>query len=175
MFSNCHWCSPSKCVLGWEKGSREESLTMLRFLWSAYSHYYPKTMVYFTQWLRQIFIDYPFPSCNRFLMPLQQTIFENSVAKEEIAHDEQFLLLPQCVHLYTIIILACVQNFHIFYIYVLKVVCYKFIVCWKSYIFFVEDLSSYNSFRNRSFENIPLIKHVIFSNFLIQNWERLKS
>ena len=37
----------------------------------------------------------PFPSYRRFLTPLQQTAFENIVAKEEIAHDEQFLLLQQ--------------------------------------------------------------------------------
>ena len=29
-------------------------------------------------------------------MQQQQTAFENSVGKEEIAHNEQFLLLPQC-------------------------------------------------------------------------------
>ena len=32
----------------------------------------------------------------RFLTPLQQTTFENIVTKEEIAQNEQFLLLPQC-------------------------------------------------------------------------------
>ena len=31
---------------------------------------------------------------------LQQTIFENIVAKGEIAHDEQFPLLPQCFQLF---------------------------------------------------------------------------
>ena len=32
-----------------------------------------------------------------------QTTFENIVAKGEIAHDEQFLHLPQCFQLYLII------------------------------------------------------------------------
>ena len=38
----------------------------------------------------------PLPSNGRFLMPLKQMTFENIVAKEEMAHDEQFLLFPQC-------------------------------------------------------------------------------
>ena len=33
----------------------------------------------------------------RFLRPLQQMTFKNIVAKEEIAHNEQFLLLPHCL------------------------------------------------------------------------------
>ena len=33
-------------------------------------------------------------------MPNQKTKFENIVAKGEIAPMEQFLLLPQCFHLY---------------------------------------------------------------------------
>ena len=36
-------------------------------------------------------------------MPLQQTTFENIVAKGEIAHDEQFILLSQCFQLNSII------------------------------------------------------------------------
>ena len=34
-----------------------------------------------------------------FLTPLQQTTFENTDAKAEIAHDAQFPLLPQCLQL----------------------------------------------------------------------------
>ena len=30
----------------------------------------------------------------------QQTTFENIVAKDKIAHDEQFLLWPQCFQIY---------------------------------------------------------------------------
>ena len=33
-------------------------------------------------------------------MHQQQTAFENTVGKEEIARNEQFLLLPQCFLLY---------------------------------------------------------------------------
>ena len=37
---------------------------------------------------------------------LQQMTFENIAAKGEIAHDDQFLLLPQCFQLYLIITLS---------------------------------------------------------------------
>ena len=51
-----------------------------------------------------------------FLMPLQQTTFKNTVTKEEIAQDEQFLLLPQFFQLFSVIIptnieLLCVFAF----------------------------------------------------------------
>ena len=36
--------------------------------------------------------------------PLQRRTFENIVAKGEIAHDEQFVLLPQCFQLFLYII-----------------------------------------------------------------------
>ena len=45
-----------------------------------------------------------FPSCRRLLTPLQQTTFENIVTKVEIAQTEQFLLLSQCVQLFSVII-----------------------------------------------------------------------
>ena len=35
-----------------------------------------------------------FPTYKHFLVPLQETTFENIVVKGEIAHDEQFFLLP---------------------------------------------------------------------------------
>ena len=41
----------------------------------------------------------------RLLSPEQQKIFENYVAKEESAHDEQFPVLPQCFQLYSMGIL----------------------------------------------------------------------
>ena len=44
-----------------------------------------------------------FPTYRRFLMPLQQMTFENIVTKEEIAHNEQFRLLPHCFQLYSVI------------------------------------------------------------------------
>ena len=37
-------------------------------------------------------------------MPLQQTTFENTVAKGEIAQNKQFIHLPKCFQLYSIII-----------------------------------------------------------------------
>ena len=36
----------------------------------------------------------PFPVCRCILTHLQKTTFENVVTKEEIAHNEQFLILP---------------------------------------------------------------------------------
>ena len=38
----------------------------------------------------------PFTPYILILMHQQQTAFENIVGKEEIAHNEQFLLFPQC-------------------------------------------------------------------------------
>ena len=37
-----------------------------------------------------------FPHTDAFCRLCSRQLFENIVAKEEIAHDEQFLLLPQC-------------------------------------------------------------------------------
>ena len=41
----------------------------------------------------------PFRTCKCVMMPLQQTAFENIVAKGEIVHHEQFLLLSQYLNL----------------------------------------------------------------------------
>ena len=60
-----------------------------------------------------------------FLTSLQQTTFENIVTIEEIAHDEQFLLLPLCFQLYSIIKLT--KNFHMFDLMFSK----SFVVCGK--------------------------------------------
>ena len=65
------------------------------------------------------------------LTHLQQTTFENIVAKGEIAHDEQFFLCPQCFILYLTIKLSFMEIFQVFVIYAFKVVCYKFVVCGK--------------------------------------------
>ena len=44
----------------------------------------------------------------------QQTAFENTVGKEEIACNEQFLLFPQCFDCFLhIIVSSCVQIFDI--------------------------------------------------------------
>ena len=50
------------------------------------------------------FFQQNFRNILRFWTPLQQTNFENIVAIEKIAHDEQFLLLPQCFQLFCVII-----------------------------------------------------------------------
>ena len=47
-------------------------------------------------------------------MPLQQTTFENIVAKGEITHDEQFHLWPQCFQLYLTINLSLMEIFQDF-------------------------------------------------------------
>ena len=54
------------------------------------------------------------------LTHLQQTTFENIVTKGEIAQNEQFLLLPQCFQLFSVIILTILENFHIFELTFLK-------------------------------------------------------
>ena len=46
-------------------------------------------------------------------MHQQQTAFENIVGKEEIAHNEQFLLFPQCFLLNQAIVSAFVHVFDI--------------------------------------------------------------
>ena len=40
--------------------------------------------------------------------------FENIITQREIARDEQFLLLPQCLQLYSVSTLAFTEIFHIF-------------------------------------------------------------
>ena len=47
-------------------------------------------------------------------MPLQQTSFENTVTKGEIAQNEQFLLWPKYFQLYLIIMLLFIEIFPIF-------------------------------------------------------------
>ena len=44
----------------------------------------------------------------------QQTTFINIVTKEEIAQNEQFLLLSQCLQLFLIIKLSFMEIFHVF-------------------------------------------------------------
>ena len=70
-----------------------------------------------------------FPICRRILTQ-QQTNFENIVVKGEIAHDEQFLLWPQCfipylpVKLYFTDIFQVLRGCQVF-----KVVFCRFVVC----------------------------------------------
>ena len=49
------------------------------------------------------------------LTHLQQTTLENIVAKGEIVQNKQFLLLPQCFQLYSVIIPSILETFHILY------------------------------------------------------------
>ena len=44
-----------------------------------------------------------------------QTTFENIVAKGEIAHDEQFLLWPQCFQLYLTVKLSFKEILQVFF------------------------------------------------------------
>ena len=59
------------------------------------------------------FIIKPFPKCSHNLMHLHQIYSENIGAKGKIAHDEQFLLLPQIFQRYSIILLLHYNDFHI--------------------------------------------------------------
>ena len=57
--------------------------------------------------------------------------FENIVAKWEIAHYEQFLLLPHCFQRYQFIILSFIDIFHSFVDIFFEVACCRFVVCGK--------------------------------------------
>ena len=73
----------------------------------------------------------PFPTCRRTLMHLQQTTFENIVAKEEIAQNKQFLLMPQCFQLLLNYCTPIHRDFSWFCQYLLKVVCCKKNCMWE--------------------------------------------
>ena len=72
-----------------------------------------------------------FPTYILILTHLQLTIFENIVTKGEIAQNEQFLLLPQCFHFFSVIIPTIIENFSYFLVDILKVVCSRCVVCGK--------------------------------------------
>ena len=55
----------------------------------------------------------PFPHTEDFWMHLQQMTFENIVAKDQIAHNEQFLPSTPCFQLYSIIKLSFIPLPHI--------------------------------------------------------------
>ena len=62
----------------------------------------------------------PFIHIGDFWYLWSSWLYETIVAKEEIAHYEQFLLLPQCFQIYSIlkILLSFLKIFHIFaYVY----------------------------------------------------------
>ena len=65
-------------------------------------------------------------------MPLQQTTLVNLVAKGEIAHNEQFLDLPQCFQTLFNYQTFIYRDILIFCLHVFKVVCFIFVVCGKN-------------------------------------------
>ena len=72
----------------------------------------------------------PFPHTDAFWR-LKQTAFENTVTKEEIAHDEQFLLFAtmfstlfsKYTYIYRAFLCVCLDTF--------KIVCSRFVICGK--------------------------------------------
>ena len=60
--------------------------------------------------LTKVFLEHP-------------TSFENNVAKGEIAYNDQFIFLPPCFQLFSILKHSLKDNFLIFYLNVFKVVC----------------------------------------------------
>ena len=77
--------------------------------------------------------------------------------KEEIAQNEQFLLLSPCFQHYSIIVPVHLKDpFHFFtFGYVLKVVCCRFVVCGKALIdteHFVADKS------HKQFYSFPIVQ-----------------
>ena len=75
--------------------------------------------------------EYSIPTCRRFSTHLQQTTFDNNMANGEIAHNEQFLHLPQCFQLYLITISFFVEIFPYFCLAIFKVFCCRFPVLGK--------------------------------------------
>ena len=62
-------------------------------------------------------------------MLLQQETFENIVAKEEPAPNEQFLLLPQCFQIYLIFFSFTYKKFQYLCLDIFKVLCCRFVEC----------------------------------------------
>ena len=60
------------------------------------------------------FLDLQIVIYRRFQTPLQQATFERIVAKGWIARNDTFILLPQFVYLYSIILLSFIKIFHIY-------------------------------------------------------------
>ena len=79
---------------------------LCRLPWKGDTGFYRFSIIllYVDFWhVKHVFFYLNFPTCNHILTCLQQTTFENIVAKGECSHDEQFLHLPQCFQLYLII------------------------------------------------------------------------
>ena len=73
----------------------------------------------------------PFLTADAFWRNSSRRLFENIMAKGEIARDEQFPLLPQCFQLFLTIKLSFMEIFSGFCHHVFKVVCCIFAVCGK--------------------------------------------
>ena len=71
-----------------------------------------------------------FPYIDAFWRLCNRRLFENIVTKEEIAENEQFLLLPQCFLLLVIDYPFNYRDF-LFFDKICSVVCYKFVVWGK--------------------------------------------
>ena len=86
-------------------------------------------------WYRHVLFNL-FPHITAF-WHLKQMAIENNVTNGEIAHNEQFLHLPQCFQLFSAIIPAAINtDFPYFPVEVFNVVCFRFVVynVGKSYI-----------------------------------------
>ena len=59
-------------------------------------------------------VKLPSSACRHILTHLQQTNFENIVAKGEIAQNEQFHHLPLCFQLFSVPILSFIECCHVF-------------------------------------------------------------
>ena len=62
-------------------------------------------------------------TCKRLLL---KTLWQ-----KKIAQNEQFLLLPHCFQLYSIIKVSFIEIFQIVSLNNFKVICCRFLVCWK--------------------------------------------
>ena len=88
-----------------------------------------------SQYIRKLFlVNFQLADIYKLLakpLPISSTTtFESIVAKEQIAQNKQFLLLPQCFQLYSIIILSLTDIF-LFWQDVFKVFCCRFVVHGK--------------------------------------------
>ena len=70
----------------------------------------------------------PFPQTDTFWRLCSRRLFENIVTKEEIAQNEQFLLLPQCLPLLVIGYPFNYRDFLFFWQNMIKVVCCRIVV-----------------------------------------------
>ena len=118
----------SKLSAVWGKGSTESS-ALMTFNQRKLSHIWTFLVFYFENIYGKEVL--PFPTCRRILTHLQLTTFGNIVAKGKSAHDEEFLLIPQCFQLCSIISYLLREIFIILNQMLFKGVCCNFVVCEK--------------------------------------------